>query len=84
MATKLGLYELLGPFFLAGFTLPKEADDILAILGIDELDMTYDDGAVVFFGTASFGGQGARCRNSNTRSLRARCSPRMTTKCPSA
>jgi len=60
MATKLGLYELLGPFFLAGFTLPKEADDILAFLGIDELDMTYDDSAVVFFGTASFGGQGGR------------------------
>jgi hypothetical protein len=54
----LGLYEVLGPFFLAGFTLPKEADDILAFLGIDELDMTCDDGAVVFFGTASFGGQG--------------------------
>lgn len=59
MATKLGLYELLTPFFLAGFNLPDYIDKYLAVLGIEELHTAIDDTAIVYTGICTLDGDAA-------------------------
>lgn len=55
MATSnLGIYELLAPQFLAGFTFPGYIDEYLSKLGIDSLRMAIDDRVVVYVGVVSF------------------------------
>lgn len=51
----LGLYRLLAPHFLAGFTFPDEADAYLSQLGVKDLTGTYDSAASVLTGTLTFG-----------------------------
>lgn len=53
-ATKLGLYELLAPQFAIPF--PDFIDEYLSVLGVDSLQFTYDDTAVVYTGTLSIMG----------------------------
>src|SRR5690348_1440448 len=57
-ATRTGLYDLLAPQFLVGFTFPAQVDQYLSILAIDELHTAYDSNAVVYTGVASFTGAG--------------------------
>ena len=59
MATKLGLYELLTPFFLAGFNLPDHIDKYLAVLGVEELHTAIDDNAIVYTGICTLDGDAA-------------------------
>lgn len=59
MATKLGLYELLAPQFLAGLPLPDYIDEYLSILGIEELHTALDAAAVVYTGIVTPGGDAA-------------------------
>lgn len=51
----LGLYRLLTPHFLAGFTFPDEADAYLSKLGVKDLTAIYDSTASVLTGTLVFG-----------------------------
>ena len=53
-ATRAGLYDLLAPQFLVGFTFPAQVDQYLSILAMDELHTAYDSNAVVYTGVASF------------------------------
>lgn len=56
----LGLYELIAPEFLAGFTFPPHIDSYLSKLGVDELRTAFSDNAIVYTGRCSFmGGGGA-------------------------
>ncbi|MEZ6062524.1 MAG: hypothetical protein R3C19_19450 [Planctomycetaceae bacterium] len=57
-ATKLGVYELLAPQFLAGFTFPPHVDRYLAFVSVDELRTAFDDTGIVYTGRVSFGGDG--------------------------
>jgi len=59
--TKLGFYELLAPQFLVGFSFT--ALDFLDYLGIDKLEESYDESAVVYTGICSFGGDGGALPN---------------------
>jgi putative transposase len=54
-ASPLGVYRLLTPYFLAGFTFPDEADAYLSKLGVVDLTSTFDESATVFSGTMLFG-----------------------------
>ncbi|CAM2069351.1 hypothetical protein SCOR_28530 [Sulfidibacter corallicola] len=57
MATRLGIYELLTPQFLLGFTFIEEVDRYLSVLGVDTLHTAFDDTTIVYSGTMSFGGE---------------------------
>ncbi|HEV2757651.1 MAG TPA: DUF6603 domain-containing protein [Actinomycetota bacterium] len=50
----LGLYELLTPYFLVGFTFPEHIDQYLSVLRVRELHTAHDDTAVVYSGVAEF------------------------------
>jgi hypothetical protein len=54
--SRLGLFELLAPQFLVGFTFPEHVDRYLSVLGVDELRTSHDDDAVVHVGRCSFVG----------------------------
>lgn len=51
----LGLYRLLAPYFLAGFTFPEEADRYLSELGVADLSAVHDNSASVFSGVLTWG-----------------------------
>ena len=51
----LGLYRLLAPQFLAGFTFPDEVDGFLSKLGVVDMTAVHDVSASVITGTLSFG-----------------------------
>ncbi|MDC0666395.1 hypothetical protein [Nannocystis radixulma] len=57
-ATRFGLYELLSPSFLAGFTFPAHIDRYLSTLGVDSMRAAVDETGVVYAGRCSFVGQG--------------------------
>src|SRR5262245_34913029 len=55
MATKLGLYELVAPQFLAGLT--DYLDEYLSVLSVEELHTAVDDNASVYTGLAQVTGK---------------------------
>lgn len=58
-ATRLGLFDLLAPQYVAGLQFPDYIHRYLSILGIDELNTTYDDNNILYTGLASFEGDGS-------------------------
>ncbi|HEX5191935.1 MAG TPA: hypothetical protein VFW09_03970 [Solirubrobacteraceae bacterium] len=62
----LGLYDLLGPEFLAGFTFPDHIDQYLKPLSVSHLAMTSDDTGVLYTGTVYFGSDGVPPSNQHT------------------
>src|SRR6266545_896291 len=61
----LGLYHLLTPYFLAGFTFPDEVDGYLSTLGVAELTAIHDDSATVYTGTLTWGDAPRQQRSSS-------------------
>lgn len=51
----LGLYHLLTPYFLAGFTFPDEVDAYLSTLGVADLTAIHDDAATAYTGILTWG-----------------------------
>jgi hypothetical protein len=58
-ASRIGLFDLLAPQYLAGLTFPEYIHRYLSLLGVDELQTLYDDGNIMYYGTASFEGEGS-------------------------
>jgi hypothetical protein len=57
--SRLGLFDLLAPQYLAGIQLPQQIHEYLSILGVDEFNSFYTDSSVVYTGIASFSGAGS-------------------------
>ena len=58
-ATRIGLFDLLAPQYVAGLQFPEYIHRYLSLLGADELQTLYDDRNVLYTGTASFEGDGS-------------------------
>jgi hypothetical protein len=58
-ATRFGLFDLLLPQYIAGMQFPDYIHRYLSLLGIDELNSTYDDANILYTGIASFEGDGS-------------------------
>lgn len=56
--SRLGLFDLLAPQYLAGIQLPQQIHQYLSVLGVDEFNSFYTDSSVVYTGIASFRGEG--------------------------
>jgi large repetitive protein len=61
----LGLYRLLTPYFLVGFTFPEEADKYLSKLAAKDLTAVHDEAATVLTGTLEFGDAPREHANAN-------------------
>jgi hypothetical protein len=55
-AQRFGLFDLLAPQFLLGFTFPAEAHKYLSKLGIDSLRASFDEAAIVYRGQCTLAG----------------------------
>lgn len=58
-ASKINLFNLLAPQYIAGIQFPQYIDKYLSLLGVDELYSIYDDSNIIYTGIASFEGDGS-------------------------